>query len=174
MDFSQDHFSLLSLQPAFKLDLAALDKAYHELQTEFHPDRFAHAGDAEQRLAVQWSTRINEAYQTLKSPFARAKYLLEMQGIQAMDANNTAMPAVFLMQQMEWRESLMVAVAASDFDGLQRLEKDTRFEADQLLAELGVELDEQRNYPAAAETLRKYRFLEKFLADINNAYEDIE
>jgi molecular chaperone HscB len=173
-DFSQDHFTLLSLRPVFALDMAALDQAYRELQTEFHPDRFANAGEAEQRLAVQWSTRINEAYQTLKSPFARANYLLELQGIHAMDASNTAMPALFLMQQMEWRESLMAAVAASDYDGLQVLEKSTRTEADRLLGELEVELDARQDYPAASETLRKYRFLEKLLADINNAYEDIE
>ncbi len=173
-DFNQDHFSLLSLRPVFALDLAALDQAYHGLQTEFHPDRFAHAGEAEQRLAVQWSTRINEAYQTLKSPFARAKYLLELQGIHAMDANNTVMPAAFLIQQMEWRESLMAAVAASDYDGLQALENTARAEAERLLGELEVELDARRDYLAASETLRKYRFLEKFLADINNAYEDIE
>jgi molecular chaperone HscB len=174
MDFSQDYFTLLRLQPAFRLDMEALDQAYRALQTEFHPDRFVHAGDAEQRLAVQWSTRINEAYQTLKSPFARAKYLLELQGIHAMDANNTVMPAAFLMQQMEWREALMATVAASDYDGLQALENETKAEAGRLKLELAAELDERRDYPAAAETLRKYRFLEKFLADINNAYEEIE
>jgi molecular chaperone HscB len=174
MDFNQDHFALLRLPATFKLDMAALDKAYRELQTEFHPDRFAHAGDAEQRLAVQWSTRINEAYQALKNPFARAKYLLDLKGIQAMDANNTVMPAVFLMQQMDWRESLMAVVSANDYDGLQALETETRAEADRLLGELAVELDERHDYPAATDTLRKYRFLEKFLADINNAYEEIE
>lgn len=174
MDFSQDHFALFRLQPRFGIDLAALDEVYHELQTEFHPDRFAHAGEAEQRVAVQWSTRINEAYQTLKSPFGRARYLLELQGIDAMEAGNTSMPAEFLMQQMEWREELMAAVKAADYDGLQRLEKTTRTEADTLLRELAVQLDGRRDYPAAAETLRKYRFLEKFLADIDSAYEDID
>jgi molecular chaperone HscB len=91
-----------------------------------------------------------------------------------MDANNTVMPAVFLMQQMDWRESLMAVVSANDYDGLQALETETRAEADRLLGELAVELDERHDYPAATDTLRKYRFLEKFLADINNAYEEIE
>jgi molecular chaperone HscB len=173
-DFNQDHFALFKLRPAFALDMAALDAAYRGLQTEYHPDRFAHAGEAEQRLAVQWSTRINEAYQTLKSPFARAKYLLELQGIHPMDAGNTSMPSDFLMQQMEWREHLMSAVSASDYDGLQGLERATRTEADRLLTQLAGELDERHDYPSAAETLRKYRFLEKFLMDIDNAYEQIE
>jgi len=174
MDFNQDHFALLGLAPAFAIDGERLDQAYRALQTEFHPDRFAHAGEAEQRLAMQWSTRINEAYQTLKSPFSRAKYLLELQGIQAMDANNTAMPAEFLVQQMEWRESLMSTVATADYPGLQALEKATKAEADRLLGELAADLDERRDYLAASETLRKYRFLEKLLADIDNAYAELE
>jgi len=173
-DFNQDHFSLFGLTPAFALDGEALDKAYRDLQAEFHPDRFAHAGDAEQRQSVQWSTRINEAYQTLKSPFTRADYLLQMQGIHAMDAGNTAMPAAFLMQQMEWREALMAAVSGSDYDGLQALEASTKAEAKHLLEALGAQLDDHKDYGAAAETLRKYRFLEKFLADIDNAYEELD
>ncbi len=174
MDFNQDHFALFGLTPTFAIDAEALDRAYRELQTEIHPDRFAHAGEAEQRLAMQWSTRTNEAYQTLKSPFARAKYLLELQGIQAMDANNTAMPAEFLMQQMEWRESLMAALAAADYAGLQALEQAAKAEAERLLDLLAADLDARRDYPAASETLRKYRFLEKFLADIDNAYAELE
>jgi molecular chaperone HscB len=87
-----------------------------------HPDRFAHAGEAEKRLSMQWTARVNEAYATLRRPFERARYLLELQGIEAMDPNNTRMPPDFLMQQMEWRETLAEAQAGKDFAGLQRLE----------------------------------------------------
>ena len=174
LDFSKSHFELFGLAPAFGLDAEVLDKAYRELQTEIHPDRFAHAGEADQRLAVQWAARANEAYKTLKSPFERARYLLELQGIHAMDAKNTSMPADFLMQQMEWRETLAEAVAAKDFDALQRLEQDTRQAAKAMLAEIAVLLDQRRDYPQAAEALRKYRFLEKFQADITDAFEDVE
>lgn len=174
LDFSHNHFELFGLKPGFNLDAEALDKAYRDLQTEIHPDRFAHAGDADQRLAVQWATRANEAYKTLKSPFERAKYLLELQGIHAMEASNTTMPAAFLMQQMAWRESLAEAAAAKDYDALQRLEQDTRNEARTLLAELAGLLDDRQDYPQASEVLRKYRFLDKFLADIDDAYEEME
>lgn len=174
MDFNQDHFSLFGLHPVFALDGAALDAAYRGLQAEFHPDRFAHAGEADQRQAVQWSTRINEAYQTLKSPFARADYLLQLQGIHAMDAGNTSMPSDFLVRQMEWREELMAAVSAADFDGLQTLERSAKAEEARLMVELAEQLDGRHDFPAAAETLRKYRFMEKFLADIANAYEELD
>ena len=173
-DFSQDHFALFGLDPGFAIDVEALDRAYRELQSEIHPDRFAHAGAADQRLAVQWATRANEAYQTLKHPFARACYLLALQGIDAMAPGHAALPLPFLEHQMEWREALADAVANADVDALDRLEKDTRAEAGGLMGEVAELLDGKRDYPAAAEVLRQYRFLEKFLADIGEAYEEIE
>lgn len=173
-DFNQDHFALFGLDPGYAIDIEALDRAYRELQTEIHPDRFAHAGEADQRLAVQWSTRANEAYQTLKNPFARASYLLTLQGIDAMAPGHAALPLPFLERQMEWRETLAEAVADADTDALDRLEKDTRAEAGGLLREVAELLDVKRDYPAAAEVLRQYRFLEKFLADIGDAYEDLD
>jgi molecular chaperone HscB len=173
LDFTKNHFELFGLQPAFAIDSAALDQAYRDLQSEIHPDRFAHAGEADQRLAVQWAARANEAYKTLKSPFERARYLLELQGIHALDAKNTRMPPAFLMQQMEWREELAKAVAGKDSAALEGLEKATRAAAQGLLAEIADLLDARKDYPAAAEAVRKYRFLEKFLADIHDAFEEI-
>jgi molecular chaperone HscB len=173
LDFSRNHFELFGLQPAFAIDGAALDQAYRDLQSEIHPDRFAHAGEADQRLAVQWAARANEAYKTLKSPFERARYLLELQGIHALDAKNTSMPPAFLMQQMEWREEQAKAVAQKDFAALQGLEQATRAAVQGMLAEIADLLDGRKDYPAAAEAVRKYRFLEKFLADIQDAYEEI-
>lgn len=173
MDFNQNHFALFDLQPAFAIDAEALDRAYRDLQAEIHPDRFAHAGEADQRLAVQWSTRANEAYQTLKKPFARACYLLTLHDIDAMAAGNTAMPPAFLMRQMEWREELADAVANADQAALDRLEKAARAESEQLLRDVADLLDGKQDYPAAAEVLRKYRFMEKFLADIGDVYDEM-
>lgn len=174
MDFNQNHFALFGLTPAFAVDAEALDRAYRELQAEIHPDRFAHAGEADQRLAVQWATRANEAYQALKHPFARACYLLTLQGIDAMAPGHAPLPMVFLERQMESREALADAVAAADFDALDRLERATRAEAERLLGEVAELIDSRHDYAAAAEVLRQYRFLEKFLVDIGHAYDDIE
>ncbi len=172
-DFTQNHYALFGLTPTFALDADTLDRAYRELQTEIHPDRFAHAGDAEQRLAVQWATRANEAYQTLKQPFKRACYLLEMQGIDAMAPGSTAMDLGFLEQQMAWREALADAVASADYDALAALEKATRAEAERRLVEVAKVLDTRHDYAAAVDLLRQYRFLEKFLADIGDAYDEM-
>jgi molecular chaperone HscB len=174
LDFNRNYFELFGLPPAFALSRESLEHAYRDIQAEIHPDRFAHAGEAEQRLAMQWTARVNEAYQTLRQPFERARYLLELQGIDAMDARNTAMPADFLVQQMAWRERLEEARAAKDLVALQRMEAETRTQAEQLERQLAELLDERHDYLQAAEVLRKYRFLDKLLLEIDAAMEAID
>ena len=97
----QNHFDLFALPAAFSVDLGALDAAYRDVQGQVHPDRFVNATDAEKRVAMQWATRANEAYQTLKNPQKRAQYLCELHGVDLKTESNTAMPAAFLMQQMD-------------------------------------------------------------------------
>ena len=173
LDFNQNHFELFGLPAAFALDADRLDQAYRDIQAEIHPDRFAHAGEAEKRLSMQWTTRVNEAYQTLKKPFERARYLLRLQGIDAMDPKNTAMPADFIMQQMEWREALAEAGQAGDLAALQTLEQDLRAHATGLQAELARLIDAEKDYPRASEALRKVRFMDKLLEEIDTAYDKI-
>jgi molecular chaperone HscB len=173
MDFNQNHFDLFGLPAAFAIDGERLDKAYRDIQAEIHPDRFAHAGEAEQRLAMQWTTRVNEAYQTLKKPFERAEYLLRLRGVEAMAAGNSAMPMDFLDQQMEWREQLAAAAAAGDPTALERLERTLRGEAARHQARLAETLDDRRDDAAAADTLRKLRFTEKLLADVAAAFDKL-
>src|SRR5690606_31603262 len=108
----QNHFELFHLPVSFAVDMAQLARSYHEVQGRVHPDRFAHASETEKRVAMQWATRANEAYQTLRDPFKRAAYLCELHGVDLQTESNTAMPAAFLMQQMEWREALDDARAA--------------------------------------------------------------
>jgi len=171
LDFSRNHFDLFGLPMAFALDLSRLDQAYRDIQAQIHPDRFAHACEAEQRLSMQWTTRVNEAYQTLKKPFERAHYLLRLQGVDAMDPKNTAMPADFIMQQMAWREALAEATQARNLDALGALEQELRTQARALQAELARLIDDEKNYPRAGETLRKVRFMDKLLEEVDAAYE---
>ena len=78
---TSNHFELFGLVPAFALDPSRLDAAYRDIQSQVHPDRYAHAGDAERRASMQMTTRVNEAYRTLKDPVERGKYLLELHGV---------------------------------------------------------------------------------------------
>jgi len=169
----QNHFDLFHLPQQFAIDMAALDKAYHEVQNQVHPDRFASASDAERRVAMQWATRANEAYQTLKSPFKRAAYLCELNGIDLQTESNTAMPAEFLMQQMEWREALDEAKAAKDAAALDGLEADVRRERNAELEGIGKALDEGR-FEQAGKGVRQLMFLEKFADEVGHAFEAME
>src|SRR3954451_19297498 len=108
------HFELFGLAPAFGLDKEVLEKAYRDIQSRVHPDRFASAGDAERRASLQWTTRVNEAYRTLKDPVQRARHFLELQGIDVGFETNTQMSGDFLLQQLELREDLERAMARKD------------------------------------------------------------
>jgi molecular chaperone HscB len=122
----QNHFALFNLPMQFELDRTQLDTAYREVQSRVHPDKFVQAGDAEKRVAMQWATQANEAYQTLKDPLKRATYLCNLNGVDLQTESNTSMPASFLMQQMEWREAFDDARHGHDMAAMMRLEKEVQ------------------------------------------------
>jgi molecular chaperone HscB len=168
MDFKADHFTLFGLKQAFRLDLTDLDSRYRDIQAQVHPDRFAHAGEAERRLSMQWATHANEAYQTLKKPLERAKYLLHLTGHDIQAESNTAMPADFLMEQMEWREAVAEARMARDADELEQLHHRVKQRMNERYEQLACSLDD-RDYPCAADRVRRLMFLDKLLFEIDDA-----
>jgi molecular chaperone HscB len=167
-DFTRNHFELLGLPAAFALDAARLEQRYRELQSRVHPDRFAAASEAERRVAMQWATRANEAYRTLRDPLARARYLLSLKGYDTGEESNTAMPPDFLMQQMEWREAAAEARAERDLEALARLRAELDAARGEMLESLGRALD-AANYDAGCSLVRKLRFLEKLDEEIDEA-----
>ena len=171
---TKTHFQLFDLPATFAIDTGRLDQHYRTLQSEVHPDRFAAATPAERLHSIQLATQVNEAYQTLKSPLSRARYLLHLHGIDTQEETNTAMPAAFLMQQMEWREAIEEATDAADVDALDRLLREMRHEGRALEQQLQLMLDEQRNFEGAAEAVRKLRFLDKVRVEIEQAIETLE
>jgi molecular chaperone HscB len=174
MDFNADHFSLFSLPRAFRIDAALLDLRYREAQALVHPDKFAQAGDADKRLSLQWATRVNEAYQTLKKPLPRARYLLHLAGQDVGAENNTAMPVDFLMEQMEWREAVAEARAAREQHELEHLHHRLKQGMGAHYDELGVLLDERHDELQAADRVRRLMFHEKLLHEIDDAIAALE
>jgi molecular chaperone HscB len=174
VDLTADFFSLFDLPRAFRLDGKELDSRYRQVQAQVHPDRFAHAGEAERRLSMQWATRANEAYQTLKKPLERAKYMLALVGYDIQAESNTAMPADFLMEQMEWREAVMDARSGSDADELESLHDRLRTDIDGRFAELGDLLDNAGDFAAATDRVRRLMFLDKLLYEIDDALASLE
>ena len=148
-----------------------LERSYREIQSKVHPDRFAHAGDAERRASLQWTTRVNEAYRTLKDPVQRAKHILDLHGVDVAFETNTAMPKDFLMQQMELREALE---NAKDAAALDTLRSNLRQEKSSMEKQIGDAIDEKQDYAGAAGLVRKLQFLDRLDEEIDAAYEAIE
>ena len=170
----QNHFELFGLEPGYALEPERLERAYLEIQARIHPDRFAHAGDAERRASMQWTTRVNEAYRTLKDPVERARYLLELKGVDVAFETNTAMPLDFLGRQLELREALELAQGEKNAGALDRLRSDLRREEEELQRALGETIDAKRDYAAAAGLVRKLKFLDRLDAEIDTAYEAVD
>jgi len=166
----KNHFELFGLVPAFALDIEHLDRAYREIQSKVHPDRFVHAGDADRRASMQMTTQVNEAYRTLKSPVQRGKYLLALNGVDVAFETNTAMPRDFLMEQMELRERLEAAKQASDLDLLSgELSVVKRTIENQIKEEIDIKHD----FAASRDLVRKLMFLERLGEEIGAAYESL-
>ena len=171
---NENYFELFALKQSFAIDIAALESQYRQIQSAAHPDRFVTASSAEKLKSMQLATLANEAYQTLKKPAARAKYLLSLNDIDATQETNTSMPADFLMQQMEWREALEDYKAAKDIDGLESLMKEMRQAATVLNNELSHLFDEKNDLTTATAATRKLIFIDKVCEDINKAIIQIE
>lgn len=171
MNLQSNDFELFGVPARFTQDRAQLDARWKDLQREVHPDRFAAQGAAAQRVAMQWSARINEAYQRLKDPQRRAAYLCELNGAPIEAENNTAMPRDFLMQQMDLRERLDDAQTAHALD---EIGAQARQMGRDMLQKIQHQMDDERNWSGAAQSVRALMFLDKLAADIDRRHETFE
>ena len=167
-DLTQSYFELFDLPVSFEIDLPDLSERFRKLQRATHPDRYASASDRDRRLSVQKAALVNEAYQCLKSPLNRARYMLERKGVEFNDVRDTSFDSEFLMEQMELRERLSEVKSASqpmhELNGvLQTIELlGTRF-----LNELADHLQSDTNeeLAKAKELVLKLQFIEKLRAE---------
>lgn len=174
MDLKKDHFSLFGLEQRFRIDSAALERTYKDMQATVHPDRHASLPEAQRRVSMQWAARLNEAYRTLRAPLSRAQYLLQVHGIDVQHESNTVMPADFLMEQMEWREAVAEARAAEDAAALESILRRLREHRQDLVDALEAALDEREDWERGADLARRLMFLEKLNHDIDEALVDME
>jgi molecular chaperone HscB len=165
LSLASNDFQLFGIPEQHALNSSDIDAKWKALQREAHPDKFAAQGAAAQRLAMQWSVRINEGYQRLKDPLKRAAYLCELRGAAINADNNTAMPAAFLMQQIEWREA---ADDATSDGQIETLRAEVSNAKQNLLAQCGRALDEENDPQAASGLVRSLMFLDKFESELED------
>jgi molecular chaperone HscB len=161
-----DHFSLFGLEPRFGLDDDRLTHAYRTVQSHVHPDRFAAAGAAEQRAALQWATLANEAYQVLSSPVRRAAYLCERHGVPVSGESGRSVPSEFLAVQLEWRQDLEQIRRQADWQRLGELLSEAVALYQQELRRLETKLDAEHDFNGAADGVRRLMFVEKFVKEL--------
>lgn len=168
---TDNDFVILGIAQQFAQLDADLQQRWKSLQTQMHPDRFAAQGDAAQRLATQWSVRINEAYQRIKNPLSRAALLCELAGVPVNAETNTSMPTHFLVQQMQWREQLE---EAQSFEQVEQLREMVTGERTSLLVMLADVIDKNGNYEQAVQEVRRLMFIERFLKDIDTKLDTLD
>ena len=173
-DFGRDYFALFGIARAFSIDEGALELGYKDLQAAVHPDRFAHLPDQDKRLSMQWATRVNEAYRTLRRPLDRARYILELEGCSVDDESNTAMAPEFLMEQMEWREAVEEARGGADRDSLEHLSQRLSQSWTEALSDIAECIDDAKDYPKASEAVRRMMFLDKLRVNVEDALEELD
>lgn len=172
LQLNSDSFQIFDLPRVFDLDEARLTERFHQLMHAVHPDRHAGATEVERRQAMQWSSRINEAYRQLLKPLARAQLLCEIFA-GPLDVLKTAMPPAFLMRQMQWREDFeAISLDANRLDQVDALEAEVKLEGKQItsqFAQTSIALGQSPSADdakLAADLLRQWMFVEKFLDDI--------
>ncbi|HEY5682789.1 MAG TPA: Fe-S protein assembly co-chaperone HscB [Sulfuricaulis sp.] len=172
----KNHFELFGLPVSFDVDADDLTLRYRELQRRVHPDKFANASDQERRLSLQMTALVNEAFQTLKDPVRRGRYLLGLRGVDIGEETDTAMDPTFLVEQMELRENLD-EIRQADNPGKQLAELANLI--DQRMLEKIVQLRGALNQDYSKETsrarnlVREMQFLQKMHHEIDNLEEEL-
>jgi len=167
------HFALFDLQPSFRLDLEQLAARYRELARTVHPDRFADASEREQRIALERSASLNEAYQTLKNAPQRARYLLALSG-QELPLEATVQDPDFLMQQMQWREELEELHDEADLAGVAVFKRRLKAAQDELNERFTVCWDDPACRVEAERLMRRMQFLDKLSHEVRQLEERLD
>lgn len=163
-------FALFDLPVAFDLDEHLLKARYLALQKQYHPDNFAHASAEIQRQAMQKSTEINDAWQTLSQPILRAECMLDLAQYQPDNASTTHHDVDFLMQQMAWREQLDDVENSGDEKALKNLERQVKSTQQHTLTLLQQDL-ETGNWQQAYIAIQRLQFIQKMQTELDRVDE---
>ncbi len=158
-----NYFELFSIPVSFSVDQSQLSVTYRELQKQYHPDKFTMQADSERRAAMQKSTEINDAYQTLKNSCLRAEYLLLLAG-HDIELQKTLQDTNFLIEQMQWREN-MASFTPDDEDEIASFAENIQERASALEAQIALQLQDE-DFEATADSIRKLKFMLKLQSEL--------
>ena len=167
---SKDYFDLFGMPVSYDVDDDRLRQRYRELQHTIHPDKYAASSDQERRMSLQLTAHVNEAFQTLKRPSSRARYLLELHGINPAAKDVTLDPA-FLGEQMELRERLSaIADSQAPQDELLAMRKELENLAGDRQNRIGRQFcsGTSEAYKKAAVLYLEMQFIDKLLHEIDD------
>ncbi|MBB2495596.1 co-chaperone HscB [Aquipseudomonas ullengensis] len=167
------HFALFDLQPSFRLDAQQLAVRYRELAKSVHPDRFADAPERDQRLALEHSASLNEAYQTLKNAPRRALYLLALRG-RELPLEVTVQDGEFLLQQMQWREELEDLQDSADLAGVAVFKRRLKTAQEELDEGFAACWDDPARREEAERLVRRMQFLDKLTHEVRQLEERLD
>ena len=163
LDLKQSYFELFGLDLTFEIDLKRLISAQQSLQAVYHPDRFVNASEQDKRLSVQQASWINEAFETLSKPVKRARYMLELSGLELNDESETTSDTTFLIEQIALREEIEECRTNADPLGCcDRILEKLRSKADQFGSEFIAHFD-QGQLDDAQISSRKMQFIQRIL-----------
>ena len=166
-------FALFDLPVAFQVDSALLNERYLALQKSLHPDNFSAASAQEQRLAIQKSAEINDALRILKDPITRADSIIAINTGETENPEEKSNNDIdFLMQQMEWRETLENIENRQDTDELTAFAQEINQIRHAILSELSTALDAQQ-WDIARAITDKLRFIKKLQTEIERVEETL-
>jgi molecular chaperone HscB len=170
INLSDNDFDIFGLPCQFELDSAALSASYLRLQSQTHPDRFSNSNAQEKRLALQWTTRINEAYRRLQNPMERAIYWCELKGVMPRE-HQSHLPPALLIQQIQWREALE---ETEEINALENLLNKVKAEKNGYLTLISQQIDIEHNVQAANSSAQALLFIDKLIIELTKKLEQLE
>ena len=113
-----DSFNIFGLERRLTLDASDLEERFYELSRTFHPDFFQQRSDNEQHLSLEYSAAVNTAYRTLRDPWSRVEYLIQLEEGSVTDIRAQA-PADLLEEVLEVQELLETAQEGDVTDAMR-------------------------------------------------------
>lgn len=170
-----DPFATLGIDPAFTIDLPAVEQRHRDLSRALHPDKFTGAPAAERRLALNRAIEVNEAWRAVRDPIKRAEALMRRGGVPVGELEEPKPSPALLMEMMESREALAEAVQAKDLAAVKKLGDDMQARRDATLRALGRGFEEagaeKEKLRALLPMMGELRYIRRLLDEVS-AFEE--